>query len=47
MNLDIEELRKKIDDYFANVTKEQLHQDMINAGLEVYSQVPNFLEDVE
>ena len=47
MNLDIEELKKKIDIYFATHTKEQIHQDMLDAGLETYSQVPNFLEDCE
>lgn len=37
MKLDINNLKRKIDDYFANVTPEQLQQDLIEAGSEVYS----------
>ena len=37
MKLDINNLKRKIDDYFANITAEQLQQDLIEAGSEVYS----------
>ena len=34
--LDPKELKKKIDDYFTNVSKEQLRKDLIEAGWEIY-----------
>lgn len=39
MELDIVELKSKVDDYFAKVTDEQLHQDLIESGSEVYSKI--------
>ena len=46
MLLDIEELKHKIDDYFEKTSKEQIHKDMIDAGLEVYSKVElNILDE--
>jgi len=47
MCLDIEELRRKIDEYFDTVTPEQLHKDCIAAGLEFYQGDEfNFLDDL-
>ena len=36
MELDPKELKKKIDDYFANVTDEQLRKDLQEAGWDIY-----------
>lgn len=45
--LNIEEFEKRIDDYFKNVTKEQLHKDLIEAGLDVYQGKEfDFIEDL-
>lgn len=37
MVLNVQELRKKIEDYFKTVTKDQLLKDLVDSGLEVYS----------
>jgi hypothetical protein len=37
MVLNVQELRKKIEDYFKRVTKDQLLKDLVDSGLEVYS----------
>ena len=37
MVLDVDEVKKKIGEYFKTVTKEQLLKDLVDSGLEVYS----------
>ena len=37
MKLDIAELKRKTEDYFAEVTEDQLHKDLIESGLDLYS----------
>lgn len=37
MVLNVQELRRKIEDYFKRVTKDQLLKDLADSGLEVYS----------
>jgi hypothetical protein len=39
MALNIEKVRNKIERYFRFATKEKLHQDMMDAGYEIYSKV--------
>lgn len=43
--LNIEDCKQKINDYFDNVTPEQLHQDLIDCGLGLYvGEEYNFLD---
>lgn len=39
MVLDIQEVRRKIEIYFQTITKEKLHQALMNAGYEIYSKI--------
>ena len=47
MNLNINRLRRKIDDYFSNITKQKLSKDLFKAGSEIYSNVDLNILDVE
>ena len=42
--LDIEEVKRQIDKYFATATKEEIHQDLVAAGLELYSKCEDYRE---
>jgi len=46
MTLDASKVRLKIENYFKSVTKEQLHQDLLDAGLEIYSESPYKIEEI-
>jgi hypothetical protein len=46
MTLDASKVRLKIENYFKSITKEQLHQDLLDAGLEIYSESPYKIEDI-
>jgi hypothetical protein len=46
MNLEIKELKKKIEDHFASISEEQLRENLIKAGMDIYTDMElNFLED--
>ena len=39
MDISIEQLKKRIDEYFANVTDEQLERDLERAGFSFYNKI--------
>jgi hypothetical protein len=45
MDLDIEEVKRKIEDHFASITEEQFQENLIRAGIDVYTNFElDFLE---
>ena len=46
MTLDVDKVRLKIENYFKSITKEQLHQDLLDAGVEIYAESPYKIEDI-
>jgi len=39
MDISVEELKKRIDEYFANVSDEQLEKDLEKAGFSFYNKI--------
>ena len=39
MDISVEELKRKIDEYFDNVSEEQLKEDCKKAGIEFYNKI--------